>query len=452
MILFDWIKRVLQIFKRDDIKKVVGLDPTISTEMLDKITYWNDMYRGSAVWVNDYVKSIGLEQGICREFADCCLTEIETSVNNDKLNKSYQNIIETLNENLQCGIALGSFCLKPLSDKTAEFVTAESFVPISFNADGKPTSLVFITTKTVKTDSIYRKFEFHQLNGDILTIKNICYHSTSTGSIGTRCTLQEVEEWANLPEETSYNTMGKNIYGYYRNPIKNVIDGSFSGVSIYDNAIELIRNADIQYGRLNWEFESGERVINVDISALKPQISVDGSTTSYTTPNLNKRLYKGLNLQTGDNTELYKEFSPAFRDDNIINGLEQHKRAIEFAVGLAYGDLSNTQVVEKTATEIKHAKQRKYNRVNAIEKNLKACLEDFLYGLACFNNCATSGYEFVCNFSDSILTDEEAERKQDIQDVAIGALPLWKYIMKWQGLTEAEAKAQATETQANVIE
>ena len=99
------------------------------------------------------------------------------------------------------------------------------------------------------------------------------------------------------------------------------------------------------------------------------EVITDGSTTSYTTPNLNKRLYKGLNLQTGDNTELYKEFSPAFRDDNIINGLEQHKRAIEFAVGLAYGDLSNTQVVEKTATEIKHAKQRKYNRVNAIEKN-----------------------------------------------------------------------------------
>lgn len=150
-----------------------------------------------------------------------------------------------------------------------------------------------------------------------------------------------------------------------------------------------------------------------------------------------------MNLQS-DSGDLYKEYSPEFRDENIINGLEQIKRNIEFAVGLAYGDLSDVQAVEKTATEIKHSKVRKYNRVNAIETNLKKCLEDFCYGIAFYNRLTQSGYEFNCSFSDSVLTDEESERKQDLQDISIGAMQLWEYRMKWYGEDEKTAKANVS--------
>ena len=61
------------------------------------------------------------------------------------------------------------------------------------------------------------------------------------------------------------------------------------------------------------------------------------------------------------------------RDESFNRGLESYLRQIEFIVGLAYGDLSDAQYVDKTATEIKAAKQRKYNRVSAIQENLKTC-------------------------------------------------------------------------------
>lgn len=394
------------------------------------------MYRGEAEWIDDYVKSLRLEQGICREFSDCVLCEMETSVSNDKLNAIYQKCLVMLNENLQSGLALGSFCLKPLGEDKAEFVTADKFVPISFTADGKFESVVFISTKQIKTDSIYRRFELHELTPQGLHISNRAYHSKAETDIGRECALEEVPEWAGLTPDVLFLT-DRMDFGYYRNPLKNEIDGTFCGVSIYDSAIDIIKKADVQFGRLEWEFESGERAINVDITAINTDNKAD---------KLDKRLYRGL-----DSRDLFQEFSPAFREQNIINGLDQIKRAIEFNVGLAYGDLSDVQTVEKTATEIKHAKQRKYNRVNAIETNLKSCLDDFVYGLAFYNKLSNSGYEFVCNFKDSILTDEDTERKQDLQDVSIGALPLWKYIMKWQGLTEEEAKAQAAETTANTV-
>ena len=92
--------------------------------------------------------------------------------------------------------------------------------------------------------------------------------------------------------------------------------------------------------------------------------------------------------------------------------MEKYYRQIEFSVGLAYGDLSDVQYVDKTATEIKTSKSRKYNRVTAIQDKLKTCLEDLVAGFCVLTMDYTLlNYEFNCKFNDSILTDEEAERK-----------------------------------------
>ena len=160
---------------------------------------------------------------------------------------------------------------------------------------------------------------------------------------------------------------------------------------------------------------------------------------------LNKRLYRGFKLDAGKDTELFKEFSPELREEGFINGLEKYYRQIEFAVGLSYGDLSDAQYVEKTATEIKASKSRKYNRVTAIQDKLKVCLEDLVAGLAFYNGLYTSGYEFQCHFNDSILTDEEAERQQDRQDVSMGVMSLAEYRAKWYGETEEEAEKKLPE-------
>ena len=166
---------------------------------------------------------------------------------------------------------------------------------------------------------------------------------------------------------------------------------------------------------------------------------------------LNKRLYRGLDLEDGKDKELLKEYSPEMRDEAFSRGLEKYYRNIEFSVGLAYGDLSDVQFTEKTATEIKSAKARKYNRVTAIQEKLSECLEDFAAGLAFYNGMLRSGYEFSCKFNDSILTDEETERQQDRQDVSMGAMQLWEYRMKWYNEDEATAKA-AVQQPAEVIE
>lgn len=443
--MFDRLKRlwkgIVSMFSYTTFKNIFGKDVALTQAMIDAINDWKNMLSGKADWCESYVESLRLEEGICREFADAALVEMEMQIlNNEQLDKTLKKAAVDLNKKMQNGLALGSLVLRPLGPDKFEYITADKMIPISFDDDGKPNDIAFLSVKRVGENNYYFRLERHYFTNGNLTIENNCYHSQSRSDIGQRCELENVPEWANIqPGPIIYPGMTQMDFGYYQNPVENKIDESGCGVSIYESAIGLIRKADRQAARLDWEYESGERAIHVDERALKHS---KGKTYL---PKLSNRLYRGLNLDDGKDKELFKEYSPQMRDEAYKRGLEECKREIEFNVGLAYGDLSDVQNVEKTATEVLTSKTRKYNRVTAIQNNLEKCLQDFVQALAFYNGCYMSGIEFACKFKDSILTDEESERQQDRQDVSMGAMSLLEYRMKWYNEDEETARAKLPE-------
>lgn len=443
--MFDRLKRlwkgIVSMFSYTTFKNILGKDVALTQAMIDAINDWKNMLSGKADWCESYVESLRLEEGICREFADAALAEMEMQIlNNEQLDKTLKKAAVDLNKKMQNGLALGSLVLRPLGPDKFEYITADKMIPISFDDDGKPNDIAFLSVKRVGENNYYFRLERHYFTNGNLTIENNCYHSQSRSDIGQRCELENVPEWANIqPGPIIYPGMTQMDFGYYQNPVENKIDESGCGVSIYESAIGLIRKADRQAARLDWEYESGERAIHVDERALKHS---KGKTYL---PKLSNRLYRGLNLDDGKDKELFKEYSPQMRDEAYKRGLEECKREIEFNVGLAYGDLSDVQNVEKTATEVLTSKTRKYNRVTAIQNNLEKCLQDFVQALAFYNGCYMSGIEFACKFKDSILTDEESERQQDRQDVSMGAMSLLEYRMKWYNEDEETARAKLPE-------
>ena len=148
--MFDGLRKLLwkgfmRMFGYTTLKNIVGKDITLSDSMIDAINDWKRMLSGQAEWITDYIESLGIEAGICREFADVVLNEMETSVNIESLDKLYQKSVVKLNENLQEGLGLGSFVLKPAGPGKAEFVTADKLIPIAFGNDGKPIDIGFLT-------------------------------------------------------------------------------------------------------------------------------------------------------------------------------------------------------------------------------------------------------------------------------------------------------------------
>jgi len=447
MSLITSIKAFLQgvkaMFSTTDIKKIVGGEAAITSTMITRIDIWRKMYDGKAAWISDKdgICSLGLESSIAREFADVCLNEMESSTGNDKLDVLYKAAIRDLNENFQEGIALGAFCIKPLGVSAVEYVAQGDFVPIAYDSRGRLMDVIFIELRRKGDSDHYRRLERHTVSDAGLTITNKAYKSQSESDIGREIPLDTFDDWAKLKPEIFYPDWNKPDFGYYKNPLKNKIDRSFNGVSIFESAIELIKKADKQFGRLEWEYESAERAIIADPEAI-PQANDEGYRLRP-----KERLLRALGMKgNGDAEAPYVAFSPELRGDGYIGGLEEFKRNIESNVGLSFGDLSREATIEKTATEIKSAKKTKYNRVIAIEDNLKDCLSDLVDAMAFVNGLVNTGYEYKCEFGDSILTDDESNKASDKADVAAGLMNPWEYRMKWYGEDEATAKANVPQS------
>ena len=152
----------------------------------------------------------------------------------------------------------------------------------------------------------------------------------------------------------------------------------------------------------------------------------------------NERLYRGALLD--NSLEAIHDYNPILRDDNFIKGLNEYKRELEFNVGLAYGDLSKNETIEKTATEIMVSKSRKQTTVKNIERNVKSFLSDLVNALAFYYGRYNKDYEFVCDFNDNILIDEETEKQSDRIDVSMGLMSAVEYRMKWYNETKEEAE------------
>lgn len=445
MNLYNLRKKVYRLlFPYNDIKEALNVDISVSDEMRSIIAKWYNCLIGDAEWCDDKVQSLRLEQSITREFANIVLNEMTATVDNERLNALLQSVVEDLGIELQQGLATGAMVIKPLGIDGVQFIPQSDFIPISYDGKKRLTEVVFPEYRQ-DGNKYYTKLEHHKLTSKGLEITNRAFISDLDSVLGKEISLKTVDGWENLKEYSYFPEMTRPVFGYYRNPISNIIDRSPAGISIFDNALDMICKADRQFSRIDWEFESGERAIHVDESALK--LAKNGD---YKLPETFDRLYRGLNIENG-NADIFKEFSPALRQADLISGLDEYKREIEFQVGLSYGDLSNPQSVDKTATEIKAAKQRKYNTVTAIQKQLKACLDDVVYAFAFYNRLTQSGYTLNIDFKDSILTDEETERKQDLQDLANGTLRPEEYRAKWRGETVEEALKNLPQS-AEVVE
>lgn len=425
------------MFPIKDIAHAVGLKPIISSDMQDKIDAWYKSYIGKAEWVDgDKVISLRTESSAVRELANVALNEMSINITNEKLDKIMLKVRERLDVYLQRGLALGAMVIKPLGEDKFQCIAQNGFIIFGMDADGNPTDIVFPEIKKIDKKTYFR-LERHVLTAQGLTISNKAYVSDSEKNLGREIPLSYVDEWAGYVAEVRF-PVNRMIFGYYRNPNDNTVDGSDMGVSIYDTALEKIKRADIQFGRLDYEFDSARRRIHADATMVKPA-SASLSGKAYELDDI----YVDV---TGDKEDFFNEFSPALRQDGFIAGLEEYRRSIEFDIGLSYGDLSRPQYVEKTATEINASKYRKRNTVNHIQSQLKACLEGLVYGLAFFNKQITSGYEFYCEFKDSFLNDEQSERDEDRKDLANGTLRRDEYRARWRNETLEEAARNLPET------
>lgn len=454
----NWIKGVIKMFGKDTIKNALDVNVAISSDMANAITLWEKIYENEADWLKkDEVESLELGSAIANEFTRLTTLEMKTEITGSTranfLNEQYKKMLENLNDNLEIGNAVGGLIFKPYVKDNKLFVDlvrGSCFYPTEFDSSGNVIAGIF-TSQIIKGDYIYTRLEYHKfyeqaLEGDInYIIKNVVYKSNDKSTLGTRVKISNIQEWQNIQEQTAIKYVEKPLFSYYKPPIANNIDPeSPLGVSVYARAVNLIKKADKQFGRIDWEYEASEKAVYVDELATKPVQGKDKKKT-FTVNKLKGRLYKTLNTGT-DKTDFFKDYSPEIRDEALWRGLNKILQRIEFNVGLAYGTLSDPAMIEKTATEIKSSKQRSYATVSKMQENLQKALENLIYAMdvltTLYNLAPQGNYEISFNWDDSLIVDTEREQTLQMQEVNVGLRSKLRYIMFRYGLTEEQAKQE----------
>ena len=300
-----------------------------------------------------------------------------------------------------------------------------------------------ISNKGTKENSEETKQETANGKRDNMNQNGQNNKSSNNSILGTKIDLIKIPEWANIQEETAIQYVEKPLFSYYKPPTANNIDPeSPIGVSVYTRAINLIKEADRQWGRIVWEYEASEKAVYVDDLATKPSQS---KKKSFSINKLKERLYKTIN--TGkESSDFFKDYSPEIRDEALWRGLNKTLQRIEFNVGLAYGTLSEPNTIDKTATEIKASKQRSYATVSKMQENLQKALENLIYAMdvltTLYNLAPQGNYEVSFNWDDSLVVDTEREQTLQMQEVTAGLRSKIKYIMFRYGLTEEQAQQE----------
>lgn len=414
------------------IEAVESVDTPLSTEMANALDEWYKLYTNQASWLGESVKSLNLPAFISSELARQVILEMKWSITGkskdgstkdedgnavmnpraEYLKAEFEKLIPMLRHKLEQGCAAGGMTIKPYPkgdhlyfDWTMDW----SLYPVAFDDDGNMSDVIF-RDMIIEGKTIYNRLERHTVEGENVKITQRAFKSTVKDSIGVPISLTEVAQWAQLEPEATVKSTGGQMFGWFKVAAANNVDvDSPMGASCFAKARDTIEQADRQYSRLLWEFEGSELAIDVDPTALRPNKTESGG---WKMPELNKRLFRAVDVEQRDH-DLYQVYSPAIRDANLINGLNQLYMRIEDQCGLARGTIADPNMDVRTATELTIVRQRSYATVSDNQTALEMCLKDVVRAMdvyATMYHLAPEGeYDVSFTWGDSIIVDTAQE-------------------------------------------
>lgn len=455
-----------------NIETVERIETPLSQEMVNALDTWYDMYRDKAPWLKENtVKSMNLAALISAEVARMITIEMkwnitakakgektdgepETNPRSKFLTEEFERCISVLRQKLEQGCAAGGMTIKPYPKNGHiyfDWTMDWGLFPVAFDATGALSDVIFRDHYT-EGKTIYTRLERHTVEGENIHITQRAFKSQDRDAIGTEISLTEVPIWKDVQPDAIVKYTDGQLFGWFRVASANAIDPeSPMGASVYAKAVDTIKEADLQYSRLLWEYEAAEMAIDVDPSVLRPKQRPsnirlpidppDRPTAQWEMPALNQRLFRKVDLGTDD---AYHVFAPQIRDVNYLTGLNRLLMTIEAQCGLSFGTLSEANAEARTATELRTLRQRSYINIADNQKALEKCLRDVIRAMdkyATMYDLAPEGeYDVSFEWDDSIITDAEQQMNERLALMAQGVYSKSELREWYFGETQAQAE------------
>lgn len=459
MSIISTIKGWLTMLFTSKAKEEFGIEPISSDQVDAWIRECINIYQGNPSWLDseDHIDTVNFAKAVCSEVARLATMGIgihlDGSARADWLQEQVDRLYFQLRHWVEFGCAYGTIIIKPNGD-SVDLYTREQF-EITHISNGEVDGAVFSNQEKVG-EKWYTRLEYHRFDGDRYLITNRCYVGSSPRDTNTAVDIS-LTPWAHLAEESSIENIDRPLFGVLRMPQANNLDlGSPYGLPVFSEAVQELRDLDIAYSRNAKEIKDSKRTVLLDSDAL-----IAGGTKVSSTPHALEAKRNSLGLPDmvrnvrGDGKELfYQEINPTLETDARLTGINALLSQIGYKVGFANGYfVFNESTGIQTATQVEADQQRTVQMIKDVRDKLESCLDDLIYALNVFADLydlAPSGeYEVVYDFGD-ITYNRDEDRSRWWEYVQSGKVPAWMFFVKFEGMTEEDAKNMTAEAQSNV--
>lgn len=235
-------------------------------------------------------------------------------------------------------------------------------------------------------------------------------------------------------------------FGLFRLALDNRYwDYSPMGVSLYDNAIGELETVDLAFDNLGNDIFLGKKMLVIPEAMMRK----DEASGDLVLPWMEgQQFFLAAKSNTYNDSAAIYEYNPSLRAEenrqNLATALQMLGKAVGFGMK-AYALDSQGGIT--TAKQVASDNAEMMRTVRRHEKSVEVAVKTIVTAAAgIYRELSTEGLPDVAGavevaLGDSIMQDEDTLRERDRADVAAGLLEPWKYMVRWQGYSEDEAKA-----------
>lgn len=440
-------------------------------EMESLINRCANIYRGAPEWLDeeDNIKTINFAKTVCSETARLTTLAIGIQIGGSAratwLQKQINKVYFQIRHWVEYGCAYGTVFIKPNGESLDVFTPADVMIVDYDNQEIK--GIIFKDSYTVGR-KYYTRLEYHRFvetTVDGVTtypyyVSNRAYVSKSPQSIGNKIDLKQTK-WADLMADTppilkaNGEKLDGPLFGVLRTPQANNVDISTPlGLPVFAEGIEELGDIDVAYSRNAGEIKDSQKIALLDDRLLMPS----GTPVSAMSPrgmenrrNEMKLPHYVKNVFGQDEKEFYQEINPQLNTDARLAGINALLSQLSYKCGFSSGYfVFNEKTGMMTATQVEADDRRTIQFIKDVRDKLEDCLNGVIYALNVFADLydltPVGVYETTYDFGD-ITYNREEDRARWWQYVVQGKVPAWLFFVKFEGMTEEDAKAMVKEAQ-----
>ena len=465
--LITWIKAVWNRLFRKEIEERFQADIQLSSVMEKAINDYYNITAGKPPWLDpdDDIESINFAGYINDVTAGLVTLDLGIDISGGEraeyLQKQADYVLAVITDKVSEALGNCGIMFKP-NGNNVDYIEPGNFAPTETDSNGNILGCVF-QTQIQRRDYTYTRLEWHRFE-DVATddgipsrvyrITNYAYKkrtgkfgNTVSTSPGDQIPLAQVKEWSNIEPDISLLNVEMPLFAYFKNPTPNRIDRTSPlGVPVWNNALKELKNLDISWSRKSTEVEDSKHMTFVAQAAIQ---YADQHGVKL------PRFLRGLEMGVEADSTVHEHVSTLLTDQRIkdINSI---LAMISTKCGFSQGTfVLDEKTGMMTATQVEADDQETIRTIKNIRDALQDAITQLLYGCNVmadlYSNTPPELWETLkegMSFSFGDITYNYQEDMANWWKYRIqGDVPPWLYYVKFEKMSEEEAKKMVEEAQ-----